>query len=44
VGNFRTDVNLDGRINVADTNFVKKRSGDFIPPTPAERPKALRSR
>ena len=25
--NFRTDVNLDGRINVGDTNFVKSHSG-----------------
>lgn len=30
--NFRTDVNLDGRINVTDTAFVKARSGTSVGP------------
>ena len=29
--NFRTDVNLDGRIDVADTNFVKSFLGTSLP-------------
>jgi len=36
--NFRSDVNLDGRINVGDTNFVKAHAGSARPaPAPAVR-------